>query len=122
MSLTMRMYRFCFFLCLCVLVRGEEFTLRVAATTDLHGNLFPYDYYTARPAERGLAKIATLIKKARTENPNFLLVDSGDTIQGSPLETVHQLAVRAGKTTAADPMMLAMNALGYDAMAVGNHE
>ena len=99
-----------------------ELTLRVAATTDLHGNLLPFDYFTARPAERGLAKIATLIRKARAENPNFLLVDAGDTIQGSPLETVHQLAVRGRKTAAADPMMLAMNALRYDAMAVGNHE
>lgn len=112
---------------LCLLSLGlaahaEEFTLRIAATTDLHGNLLPYDYYTARPAERGLAKIATLIKKARAENPRLLLVDAGDTIQGSPLETVHQLAVRATKTHAADPMMTAMNALGYDAMTVGNHE
>lgn len=93
--------------------------LRVLATTDLHGNLFPYDYYTAKPAPRGLAKIATLIAQER--NANTLLVDCGDTIQGSPLETVHQAEVRGGSTSA-DPMMLAMNALHYDAMTVGNHE
>src|SRR5258707_12691114 len=110
-------------LALCGLSFAQDFTLRIAATTDLHGNIYPYDYYTAKPAERGLAKIATLIRKARAENPNLLLVDAGDTIQGSPLETVHQLAVRGGKgRSLADPMMLAMNALGYDAMAVGNHE
>lgn len=101
--------------------------LRVLATTDQHGFLLPYDYFTAKPAERGLAKIATLIRKARAENPNTILVDAGDTIQGSPLETVHQLAVmKAGSKDAgnlpADPMMKAMNALGYDAMTVGNHE
>jgi 2',3'-cyclic-nucleotide 2'-phosphodiesterase/3'-nucleotidase len=117
-----RSFRFFALVLLSPSVRAEEFTLRVAATTDLHGNLYPYDYYTAHPAERGLAKIATLIRKARAENPQFLLVDCGDTIQGSPLETVHQLAVRAGKTQDQDPMMLAMNSLGYDAMAVGNHE
>ena len=114
--------RILLFLSLGLAAGAADFTLRIAVTTDLHGNLYPYDYYTARPAERGLAKIATLIKKARTENPHFLLVDAGDTIQGSPLETVHQLGVRAHKTTAEDPMMTAMNALGYDAMAVGNHE
>ncbi len=95
--------------------------IRVLATTDLHGNLFPYDYYTAKPAPRGLAKIATLIARERRDNPNTLLVDCGDTIQGSPLETVHQAEVRNGATSS-DPMMLAMNALHYDAMTVGNHE
>lgn len=99
----------------------SQVTVRVLATTDLHGNIYPYDYYTARPAERGLAKIATLVARERAANPNTLLVDCGDTIQGTPLETVHQRNVRAGKSTP-DPMMLAMNRLGYDAMAVGNHE
>src|SRR6266849_2705544 len=68
--------------------------IRVLATTDLHGNIYPYDYYTAKPAARGLAKIATLIAQERAANPNTLLVDCGDTIQGSPLESVHQGAVR----------------------------
>ena len=58
----------------------------------------------------------------RRETPNVLLVDCGDTIQGSPLESVHQAAVRDGRTREPDPMMLAMNAMGYDAMVVGNHE
>ena len=117
-----RMFLFGCLVSLGMLTHAEEFTLRIAATTDLHGNLYPYDYYTARPAERGLAKIATLIKKARAENPALLLVDAGDTIQGAPLESVYQLAVRSGKTHALDPMMLAMNALKYDTMSVGNHE
>jgi 2',3'-cyclic-nucleotide 2'-phosphodiesterase/3'-nucleotidase len=46
------------------------------------------------------------------------LLDSGDTIQGTPLEYVHNKMNNAPP----DPMMLAMNALSYDAMAVGNHE
>jgi 2',3'-cyclic-nucleotide 2'-phosphodiesterase/3'-nucleotidase len=102
---------------------AESVQIRVLATTDLHGNIFPYDYYTAKPAERGLAKIATLIQRER--NANTLLIDCGDTIQGSPLETVHELAVRKGDGNAdprPDPMMLAMNQLRYDAMTVGNHE
>ena len=102
------------------------------ATTDLHGNLYPFDYYTDQPANRGLAKIATLIRAARAANPNNLLIDCGDTIQGTPLEYVYQTYVRtghlplklafAGEPFEHDPMMLAMNALGYDAMVVGNHE
>src|SRR5256885_989590 len=42
-------------------ISAREVTVRVLATTDLHGNIFPYDYYTAKPMPRGLAKIATLI-------------------------------------------------------------
>jgi 2',3'-cyclic-nucleotide 2'-phosphodiesterase/3'-nucleotidase len=100
----------------------ERVTVTVLATTDMHGFIQPYDYFTAKPAPRGLASAATLIAQVRRETPNTVLIDCGDTIQGSTLEGVHQSAVRAGTTTAPDPMMLAMNALGYDAMVLGNHE
>ena len=100
----------------------ETATVTLLATTDLHGFLYPYDYFTRQPASRGLAAAATLVEEVRRETPNTLLVDCGDTIQGSSLESVHQAAVKAGTTNAPDPMMLAMNALGYDAMVVGNHE
>jgi len=97
---------------------ANRIQITVLGTTDLHGNIYPVDYYTNKPDNRGLAKVATLIKRARKENPNTLLVDSGDTIQGSPLEYYHNKK----NNTPPDPMMLAMNALGYDAMSVGNHE
>jgi 2',3'-cyclic-nucleotide 2'-phosphodiesterase (5'-nucleotidase family) len=90
----------------------------VLGTTDLHGNLFPVDYYTDKADNRGLAKIGTLIKQFRKENQNVLLIDSGDTIQGTPLEYYHNKK----NNQPPDPMMLAMNALHYDAMTVGNHE
>jgi 2',3'-cyclic-nucleotide 2'-phosphodiesterase/3'-nucleotidase len=92
--------------------------ITVIATTDLHGNILPIDYYTNKPDARGLAKAATIIKRVRQENPNFLLLDSGDTIQGTPLEFYHNKKNNAPT----DPMMLVMNALKYDAMTVGNHE
>ena len=92
--------------------------LIVLGTTDLHGNLFPVDYYTNKADNRGLAKIATLIRQFRKENPNVLLIDSGDTIQGTPLEYYHNKK----NNQPPDPIMLAMNALHYDAMTVGNHE
>jgi len=92
--------------------------ITLLGTTDLHGHVEPLDYYTNRPAPLGLAKIATLIREARAEQPDALLLDSGDTIQGTPLAYYY-----AEKDThTINPMMLLMNSLHYDAMCVGNHE
>ncbi len=111
---------------------AERVTITLLATTDLHGSILPYDYFAGKPVDRGLAKLATLIRAVRAENPNTLLIDCGDTIQGSPIESVYQQFVRtgrlplnlkfAGEPFRVDPMMLAMNAIGFDAMVLGNHE
>ncbi len=113
-------------------LQAQRVTVTLAATTDLHGNIYPYDYYTAEPAQRGLAKIATLVAALRRETPASLLIDCGDTIQGTPLESVYQNFVRtgalplglkfAGPPLPNDPMMLVMNQMDYQAMVLGNHE
>src|SRR5204863_3779194 len=90
----------------------------ILSTTDMHGHIFPIDYYTNKYDNVGIAKVATLIREARKTDPDLLLLDSGDTIQGTPLEYFHNKRNNAPR----DPMMLAMNALQYDAMTVGNHE
>ncbi|MDX6443604.1 MAG: hypothetical protein QOH71_678 [Blastocatellia bacterium] len=90
----------------------------ILGTTDMHGRVFPIDYYTNKYDNVGIAKVATLVREARKTDPNLLLVDSGDTIQGTPLEYLHNKK----NNTPPDPMMLAMNALHYDSMTVGNHE
>src|SRR5216110_1627088 len=92
--------------------------LVILSTTDMHGRIFPIDYYTNKYDNVGIAKVATLVKEARKNDPDLLLVDSGDTMQGTPLEYFHNKK----NNTPPDPMMLAMNALHYDSMAVGNHE
>ncbi|MCC7497900.1 MAG: 5'-nucleotidase C-terminal domain-containing protein [Bryobacterales bacterium] len=120
----------CLLLSLCSLAAGEA-RVTVLATTDMHGNLYPYDYFTAKPADRGLAKIATLIASIRAEGIHPLLIDCGDVIQGTPIETLYQEWVKTGHLPLSlsvpagfdhDPMMAAMNKLGYNAMVVGNHE
>lgn len=92
--------------------------ITILSTTDIHGNIYPVDYYTNKPEARGLARAATVVKQVRKENPNVVLVDSGDTIQGTPLAYYHNKK----NNTPPDPVMLSMNAMKYDAMAVGNHE
>src|SRR4030095_10752841 len=66
---------------------SQRVQITILGTTDLHGNIDPIDYYTNKNDNRGLAKIATLIKRVRREQPNVLLIDSGQTIQGSTLES-----------------------------------
>ena len=64
----------------------DSVSLRILGTTDLHTNFVNYDYYQDKVSNNfGLAKTAVLIEQARAENPNNLLFDNGDLIQGTPL-------------------------------------
>ncbi len=102
--------------------RSEAAHLRLLATTDLHVNLLPYDYYTDQPADTlGLARAGGLIARLRSEVVNCLLFDNGDFLQGSPLG---DYIARSAGLQAGDvhPMIAAMNTLDYDAVTLGNHE
>ncbi|GHH74044.1 multifunctional 2',3'-cyclic-nucleotide 2'-phosphodiesterase/5'-nucleotidase/3'-nucleotidase [Streptomyces sulfonofaciens] len=108
-----------------------RYSFTVLGTTDLHGNVFNWDYFTdgefddADHNDVGLAKIATLVSGIREERGrgNTLLIDAGDTIQGTQLSYYY---ARVDPITAqhgpVHPMARAMNAMGYDAAALGNHE
>jgi 2',3'-cyclic-nucleotide 2'-phosphodiesterase/3'-nucleotidase len=100
----------------------NEIHLRLLATTDVHVQIHPYDYYADRPApESGLALLATLISQLRAQTPNTLLLDNGDILQGSPMGCfVAEVQDPTGR--AVHPAIAAMNVLGYDAATIGNHE
>jgi 2',3'-cyclic-nucleotide 2'-phosphodiesterase/3'-nucleotidase len=100
---------------------GEKATaeLTIVHTSDLHGAVMPFNDYANRPSDNGsLAQISTMVTEIRqsTSHP-VLLLDSGDTLQGTPLEQFTH--VRWGEPS---PTITAMNLIGYQAMAVGNHE
>ncbi len=97
-------------------------SLRLIGTSDLHANIFAYDYYRDKPDDTvGLAKTAALAASARAEVANALLFDNGDIIQGSPLGDYAALAMGLKKGEI-HPMIAAMNEMGYAACALGNHE
>ena len=100
--------------------RPATVDLVVAATTDVHGYLRGWDYYTNRPdSARGLSRAATIVDSLRTANPGrVVLLDAGDLLQGSPLAYV---AARMHPEQPS-PVVAAMNVMRYDAAAVGNHE
>jgi 2',3'-cyclic-nucleotide 2'-phosphodiesterase/3'-nucleotidase len=99
---------------------AAELHLRLIGTSDLHANIYPYDYYHDRPDDTvGLARTASLIAAARAEAANVILLDNGDIIQGTPLG---DLAAQPEQSGAVHPMIAAMNQLGYAAASLGNHE
>ncbi|HEY0212978.1 MAG TPA: bifunctional 2',3'-cyclic-nucleotide 2'-phosphodiesterase/3'-nucleotidase [Paenirhodobacter sp.] len=101
---------------------AARLSLRIMATTDLHGFLRGFDYSADRPrGDSGLSRIASLIARARQETCNTLLFDNGDLLQGSHLADFwgQQRGIGPGEV---HPLVAAMNALGYDAAAPGNHD
>jgi 2',3'-cyclic-nucleotide 2'-phosphodiesterase/3'-nucleotidase len=101
---------------------GSTATLAVLETTDLHSNVVGYDYFKLSPEPSiGLDRTATLIAQARSEFPNTLLLDNGDTIQGNALGDYQALAhpLACGETLG---IYKAMKRLGYEGGGVGNHD
>ena len=96
--------------------------LVVAATTDVHGRLRGWDYYadSAEPGN-GLTRAATIVDSLRAAHPGrVILLDAGDLLQGNPLTHVAARVDTVGVGT--HPVVAAMNAMRYDASAIGNHE
>jgi 2',3'-cyclic-nucleotide 2'-phosphodiesterase / 3'-nucleotidase len=109
-----------------VAVEQHQETITVMATTDVHGYALNWDYFNNRPftTETGLAKVATLVDEVRADrgSERTVLLDNGDTIQGSSLAQFYARVEPITETGETHPMAMAMNKMGYDAMVVGNHE
>ncbi|WP_299667659.1 bifunctional 2',3'-cyclic-nucleotide 2'-phosphodiesterase/3'-nucleotidase [uncultured Psychromonas sp.] len=97
--------------------------LRVLETSDIHANVMDYDYYqTKMDITIGLARTASLIKIARSEVDNTLLVDNGDLLQGSPMGDYIASEFNDGNEFTTHPTHKAMNLLDYEVGNIGNHE
>ncbi|WP_349958146.1 bifunctional 2',3'-cyclic-nucleotide 2'-phosphodiesterase/3'-nucleotidase [Rhizobium sp. ZPR3] len=101
---------------------GNQAHLRLMETTDIHVNVFPYDYYADKPNDTmGLTRTATIIDNIRAEATNSLLIDNGDVLQGNPMGDymAYQHGMKDGDV---HPVIKAMNTLGYSVGTLGNHE
>jgi 2',3'-cyclic-nucleotide 2'-phosphodiesterase/3'-nucleotidase len=110
--------------------RDGSVTITVMGTSDLHANVVNWDYYKDATYSDsagntvGLARVASVVNQIRAERgrEHTLLFDAGDTIQGTPLGFYYATVEPTTDTGAMHPMAAQMNALGYDAVALGNHE
>ena len=90
--------------------------IRLLATSDVHGYIYPYDYADQSEAEYGLARLNTLITSLRDENT--LLIDNGDILEGSPLSFYHFHEHKDDVS----PMTKVLDAMEYDFINLGNHD
>lgn len=96
-----------------IFAEKETRDIQILATSDLHGKFYPYDYAVNEESRSGsLVQIASAVKKYRTKDT--VIIDVGDTIQDNYSELFFKEKIH--------PMMLAMNEIGYDIWALGNHE
>ncbi|SCF22328.1 2',3'-cyclic-nucleotide 2'-phosphodiesterase / 3'-nucleotidase [Micromonospora purpureochromogenes] len=108
----------------------QTWDLTVLGTSDTHGNVYNWDYYKdaeyddSKHNDVGVAKLATLVNQIRAERKGkaTLVLDAGDTIQGTPLATYYAKQEPITTSGETHPMANAMNILKYDAVTLGNHE
>lgn len=104
--------------------------ITIMGTSDLHTNVVNWDYYKDATYSDsagnavGLARVASAVKQIRADRgrERTLLFDAGDTIQGTPLGFYYATVEPVTESGALHPMAAQMNALEYDAVALGNHE
>lgn len=99
--------------------QGAKTTLLIAATSDLHGTLTS-TRLLPRPRPRGLLHLVQKVRQLRANNPELILLDAGDTIQGDPSSFYFSHIVQEKHRPL--PIIEVMNRLKYDAIALGNHD
>jgi 5'-nucleotidase len=93
-------------------IAADESVITILHTNDTHSQIDPLPANDRNAGKGGVARRATLVKRIRKENPNTLLVDAGDVLQGTPYFNFYRGEVE----------YKAMSAIGYDAGTLGNHE
>ena len=92
--------------------KGETL-ITILHTNDTHSQIEPIlENDQTYAGKGGVARRATLVRRIRKENPNTLLIDAGDVLQGTPYFNFYKGEVE----------YKAMSMIGYDAGTIGNHE
>lgn len=97
-----------------------EFT--VLSTTDMHGRCWDTNLLTGGSVGNSMLNVATAVEQIRSEKSNVILIDNGDTYQGTPVSSYQLSRQAAGLTTDPNPMALSLTEIRYDFSVLGNHE
>ncbi len=102
----------------CNRVEDGEHTLDIYVTTDIHGYYFGKYYLDDCVKPHSLSKVSTVLKNARQSDPDVILIDNGDNLQGD------NSAFYFNYVDTVSPHIFARMAdyLDYDAIVVGNHD
>ena len=93
--------------------QNSDYKLTILHTNDQHSRIEPFDSsYSRNPNQGGFARRAALIQKIREDEKNVLLLDSGDTFQGTPYFNFF----------GGELEFKLMSMMGYDASTMGNHD
>ncbi len=86
--------------------------ITILHTNDTHSQIEPFPPGTRNAGMGGVARRATFVHQVRAENPNTLLVDGGDSFQGTPYFNFYhgELEIKS------------MSLIGYDVITLGNHD
>lgn len=99
--------------------KPERASLTVYCTSDVHGMIYGYDLKRDCPVQSSLANVSSCLNGAREQDADgVILLDNGDFLQGQPVDYYYNFI----DTVSANLTARAMNALGYDAASVGNHD
>src|SRR5947207_1985646 len=94
-------------------VAAGEVLVTILHTNDTHSQIDPVSESDKTwGGKGGVARRATLVKRLRKENPNTLLIDAGDSFQGTPYFNFYKGEVE----------YKSMSAIGYDVGTLGNHD
>ena len=99
--------------------KTETITLRILATTDVHGAFFPYNFIERKPMQGSLARVSTYINEQRKNfGDKLILLENGDILQGQPTCYYTNYIKPELPNVAAQ----VVNYLKYDAATFGNHD
>lgn len=99
-------------------LHGQEVKIVVAATSDVHGCLFPYDFEEGQPGKSSLAGVYHLTDSIRRVGIPLLLLENGDLVQGTPVAYYANFVQKKRKNL----FSRALNLMDYDAATAGNHD
>jgi len=95
-----------------------EKVVKLIATSDMHGSLFPYDFIRNSTAATSQMHVASFVEEQRAKDQSVVLLDNGDVLQGQPIVYYYNFV----ETKAPHIVPAVMNDMGYDAASVGNHD